>query len=82
MSENGKLLMSLIERENLYLQNISPKCNGVITRQRITKNGAEKSILDYIITCEKLHDLMEEIMIDEAQTFSLMKYASAKGKKN
>ena len=24
---------------------------------------------------------MEEIMIDEAQTFSLMKYASAKGKK-
>ena len=63
--------MSLIEREKSLF---AFKCNGVITRQRITKNRVEKSILDYIITCEKLHDLMEEIMIDEAQTFSLMKY--------
>ena len=79
-SENGKLLLKLIERENLRIQNISPLCRGTITRQRVTKQGEEKSILDYIITCDKLNELLEDMMIDEAQTFSLIKYASAKGK--
>ena len=55
-------------------------CRGSITRQRITKNSEEKSILDYVITCEKLLQILEVMIIDEAQTFSLMKYASTKGK--
>ena len=78
ISENGKLLVDLIKRENLQIQNISPLCRGTITRQRITKRGDEKSILDYIITCDKLNELIE--LIDEEQNFSLMKYASIKGK--
>ena len=80
-SENGKLLLEMLERENLFLQNISAKCKGVITRQRFTKHGVEQSVLDYIITCEKLQGVLEEMLIDEDQTFSLMKYASAKGTK-
>jgi hypothetical protein len=79
ISENGKLLVSLIERQNLRLQNISPVCKGAITRMRITKHGVEKSILDFIITCDKLSDAIEEMFIDEDQTFSLMKYATTKG---
>jgi hypothetical protein len=75
-SENGKLLINLIERENLYLQNISQFCKGVITRQRNTKNGVERSVIDYILTCEKLNRYFEEMIIDDGQTFTLMKYSS------
>ena len=46
ISENGKALLNLIERENLCLQNISPKCNGVIKRQGITKKGVEKAVFN------------------------------------
>ena len=80
-SENGKLLIELIERENLYLQNISQFCKGVITRQRKTKNGVERSAIDYILTCEQLNRYFEEMLIDEDQTFTLTKYSSMKGKK-
>ena len=79
ISENGKLLMNMIERQNLCLQNSSPVCKGAITRMRITKQSVEESILDYLITCDKLSECIEEMFIDEAQTFSLMKYASTKG---
>ena len=36
--------------------------------------------MDYIITCDKLNELIEGMLIDEEQNFSLMKYASIKGK--
>ena len=50
MSENGRLLSDLIERESLVLSNISPLCQGVNSRHRVTKENEEKSILDYILT--------------------------------
>ena len=80
ISENGKLLLGLIQRENLFLQNISPVCSGLITRQRITNTSEEKSILDYLITCDILNGFLEKMLIDDAQIFSLTKYASMKGK--
>ena len=80
MSENGKLLLNLVERENMFIQNISPLCQGVITRQRTTNISEEKSILDYLITCEVLNGYLEKMIIDDARIFSLTKYASAKGK--
>ena len=46
MSENGRLLLNLIERENLLLFNCSPQCTGVITRNRVTKDREEKAVLD------------------------------------
>ena len=79
MSENGKMLLNLVERENLFIQNISPLCNGLITRQRVTSIGEERSILDYLLTCEVLNGYLEKMFIDDAQIFSLTKYASTKG---
>ena len=73
-------MLDLIERENLQIQNISPLCRGTITRKRKTKHGDEKSILDNIITCDKLNELIEGMLIYEEQNFSLMKYAAIKGK--
>ena len=80
ISENGKLLLDMIHRENLFIQNISPMCIGLITRQRITNISEEKSILDYLITCDMLNGYLEKMLIDDDQIFSLTKYASMKGK--
>ena len=52
ITENGKFLKDLMERENLNLLNSSEMCKGAITRHRVTKNKEEKSILDFIIVCE------------------------------
>ena len=54
ITENGKLLKDLIEREHLVLLNSSELCKGAITRQRVTKNKEERSIIDFIFVCEKL----------------------------
>ena len=79
MSENGRQFLNLIERENLHLLNYSPLCKGVITRQRTTTQCVERSVIDYVITCERLHVYLENMLIDEDQIFSLVKYASMKG---
>ena len=79
MSENGRLLRDLIERESLVLLNVSDICQGAVTRIRETKDVTEKSILDYILTCEKLAAFLEQMFIDEQRNFPLTKYASTKG---
>ena len=47
ISENGKLMKDLIESESLVLLNSSQLCMGAMTRQRVTKNKEEKSIIDF-----------------------------------
>ena len=79
MSDNGRLLNDLIERESLVLLNISSLCKGAITRNRVTKDADEKSILDYIITCERMAGFLEQMLIDEERNFCLTKYATTKG---
>ena len=79
MSDNGRLLLELIERESLALLNISDLCTGTITRHRETKDTVEKSILDYILTCEKLAEFLESMFIDEQRISPLTKFASKKG---
>ena len=81
ISENGRFLKDIIERENLVLLNSSPLCQGVITRHRVTKNNEEKSVIDFIITCDKLSIFLEKMVIDDARNYPLTKYASMKGKK-
>ena len=83
ISENGRILKDLMERENLTLLNTSNLCQGAITRNRIAKENIEKSIIDYIIASEDLSEFLELMLIDEKRNFSLTKYATTKGvKKN
>ena len=77
--DNGRLLLDLIERENLILANSSPLCKGAITRHRVSQKNVEKSILDYILVCEKLGQFLDFMEIDEKRDFPLTKYASKKG---
>ena len=81
-SENEKLIMDLLMRQNLILWNGSDCCNGSITWHRRTINGEEKSILDYILVCNGLSRYLDEIFIDEDRLHTLTKYASTKGRKN
>ena len=78
-SENGKLMMDMLARQNLYLVNASELCKGIITRQRIAAGRLEKSILDYIIVSEEIYGQLEEMLIDEERSHVLTKYASTKG---
>ena len=67
-SDNGKLMIDLLARQNLYLVNASDLCKGIITRQRIAAGRTEKSILDYIIVSEELYGQLVEMLIDEERS--------------
>ena len=78
-SENGKLLLEFVERQNLKILNADQKCSGVVTRKRVTVNRVEESIIDYLITCDILADYLDEMIVDEERQYVLTKYASRKG---
>ena len=43
-SENGKLMMEMLERQNLHLVNASSLCKGTITNHRVAAGGEQKSL--------------------------------------
>ena len=47
------------------------KCKGKITRQRVTKNKREESIIDFVIVCEEMEEIIEDMIIDENKDFAL-----------
>ena len=77
-SDNGRLLLGLVERQNLRILNSSNQCLGVVTRDRIAGDNHEKSVIDYIITCDTLADFLDEMIIDDDRLHVLTKYASKK----
>ena len=79
MSNNGKLLYELLQRQNLECLNLSPACVGKITRSRHTVKGIECSILDYVIVSRFLSHFLVKMIIDEEKEFAMIKYATLKG---
>ena len=79
MSENGRFLLNLVQRQNLVIFNELPICKGQVTRHRITKNNEEKATLEYIVGCDKISTFVENVMIDEERLFTLTKYSTTKG---
>ena len=82
MTENGRLMLEIVERQNLVILNKLPMCKGKITRHRITKNKEEKAILDYTLTCNELANFVETMIIDDGRLFTLTKYVTTKGIKS
>ena len=80
ISANGKLLQGLVARQNMTILNNLDICKGHITRHRTTKNHVEKAVIDYIITCDKLADYVDNVLVDEERLFTLTKYVSTRGK--
>ena len=81
MSANGRRLVNLVDRLNLFIVNSWENCEGLITRERSTVLGTEKSIIDYIIVCSRLRDCLDKMLIDDEQRFTLTKYAIKNGKR-
>ena len=79
VSENGKTMLELINRQNLKIFNASPKCSGVVTRHRETVDRVEESVIDYILGSEDLEDLLEEMIVDDKREHVLTKFATTKG---
>ena len=73
-SANGKILLQLCKRQNLTILNTLDTCKGVITRERATVNGIERSVIDYIIVCKEMEHFLEEMKIDEDRNHVLTKY--------
>ena len=71
---NGRILLDMCERQNLTILNTLDLCRGVITRERITVNNIERSIIDYIIVCEEMKQFLEEMFIDEDRIHVLTRY--------
>ena len=79
-SSNGDLLFELCERNNLIICNATDLCQGIITRERKTILGYERSILDYFILCEEMFSYLSSMKIDEARSYVLTKYSKVRGK--
>ena len=75
---NGRILIDIVERQNMTIANTMELCKGVITRERITATKTERSVLDYIIICEGMKKFLEEMMIDEDRVHVLTKHGKRK----
>ena len=79
ITENGKILAGILERNALSVVNgMEQKCTGLITRERHTINGVEKSIIDFVIVSEDLVTEVESILIDDKRNHVLTKLTKTK----
>ena len=67
MSPNGSILAEIIERHSLHVANGSEKCQGTITRKRITKQRIEQSVIDFVLYSHDLKEHFVAMHIDEAR---------------
>ena len=80
MSDNGRIMMDIIERQDLELANTNEKCFGTITRERVFEDKIEKSVIDFMIICEKMKGFLIEMIIDEKRKYVLKRYIKQKTK--
>ena len=74
ISNNGQLLLDLIERKSLVIVNSTDKCTGVITLKGVKAGRAEQSVLDYFIACQDFYSLCHSLLIDEDRKHTLARF--------
>ena len=68
---NGKLLVEMAQRQNLVIANSMDICEGTITRERVTKDNTETSVIDYILMSKDLAEYLNQVSIDDDRVFTL-----------
>ena len=53
-------------------------CSGLITRRRITTEGVEESIIDFVSISNDLKESIVSLHIDEERTHAITKYSKTK----
>ena len=62
-SENGKLLLELLEQHpNLTLLNKTNLCEGIITRSRTANDVVEKSVIDFVLISDDMIPLIQSMI--------------------
>ena len=79
ISGNGKLLLDMVMRQNLHIGNALEVCEGLITRERNTVWGIERSVIDYVILCDKFRDYLKSLLIDDDRNHVLTKFSLKSG---
>ena len=80
---NGRVLAGILERHNLIVVNsLKDKCSGVITRTRVTTEGVEASVIDFVIVSNDLVESINSLLIDEERLHVLVKYSKTKKKES
>ena len=54
------------------------KCKGKITRRRITTKVKEESIIDFVIVCQEMEDIINNMVIDEDKNHVLTRHTKTK----
>ena len=49
-----------------------------MTRDRVAGDNHEQSVIDYIVACDTLAELLDEMLIDEERLHVLTKFANKK----
>ena len=80
MSENnGKVLEGILERHAMIVANgLIGKVTGVITRERITVDGIERSAIDLVCLSQDLVNDVESIVVDEDKSYCLERINTTK----
>ena len=79
-SVNGQLLAGIIERHNLVVVNsLKDKCQGSITRKRVTSKGKEESIIDFVVVSDDLTSNVVKLLIDEDKNYAITSLRKRKG---
>ena len=78
-SKNGKVLSGIIKRHALFVVNgLVEKRTGIITRERHTVDGIEKTVIDFVVVSGDLMKHIESIHIDEKRVHVLTKNLKTK----
>ena len=78
-NKNGELLHNFLKRNpQMHLLNASSICNGLITRSRNLENRSERSVIDFVIVCDRVRPYMTIFIVDEKKAFPLANFSKKK----
>ena len=69
-SPNGKLLLEVVQKYRLQVCNYHENSCGKWTRIQETKDGEEKSIIDYVLVHAEMYKSLATFLVDEEKIFS------------
>ena len=71
------MLAAIIDRQSLFVVNSSDKCNGLITRRRVTTQQTEEGSITLVITSSDMVDHLVSLEVDEERKHVIKKNLQA-----
>ena len=60
------------------MNSLEKKCKGKITRRRIINKVKEENIIDFVIVCDEMEDMISNVVIDEDKNHVLTRHTKTK----